>query len=165
MKLFKKKKEQPKEKPYEEWTYEEKLNDFFKKHGTNIDSKLLTFILKTEFSDIIFEQHQKGCYGLNMVLISVQFILVFIGLIGSVFGLHLSSVICGISIAIMGFVVANNSIHDMAWSKAKRRLKELEIAIDVLPVRVGTEVVDELEKKYNIDLESMIEEQKEGMGE
>ena len=160
MKLFKKKKEQPKEKPYEE-----KLNDFFKKHGTNIDSKLLTFILKTEFSDIIFEQHQKGCYGLNMVLISVQFILVFIGLIGSVFGLHLSSVICGISIAIMGFVVANNSIHDMAWSKAKRRLKELEIAIDVLPVRVGTEVVDELEKKYNIDLESMIEEQKEGMGE
>ena len=100
-----------------------------------------------------------------MVLISVQFILVFIGLIGSVFGLHISSVICGISIAIMGFVVVNNSIHDMAWSKAKKRLRELEMAIDILPVKVGTEVVDELEKKYNIDLESMIEEQKEDMGE
>lgn len=152
------KKDNKKVKHYEDLTYEERLNDFFDKHSCTIDTNTLSFIIKTEMSDIIYKQHMKSCYTLTSILICLQTFLIVLGLILTIFGINISSITCGISIAILGLVICNNTIHNMTWNKSKQRLKQVEIPIDLLQVRAQTELLNELKNKYDIDVEQYIKD-------
>ena len=124
---------------------ENKLSDL-----SNLDINTLLFKTKIELSDTIFEQHQLGCYRLNMIIITIQFIMFIIGVIGSIFGLHISNTTCCISIILLGLVMINNIIHNKAWNKAKSRLNQVELLLDLLKTKVETKTINELEMKYNL---------------
>lgn len=110
-----------------------KLKEYINKY--NFTMKDLLFSARLEISDIIFEEHQIGCYWTDAVLIGIQLLFVLIGLICGIFGLHISTITCCITIIILAVVLLNNVIHDYSWRKAKKRFNDL------------CELLEEAEKK------------------
>ena len=84
-----------------------------------------------EMSDIIFEQHMKSYMTLNIVIIVVQFILLFMALIlEAIFNTqYIIRLMAGINISLCALVACNNYIHNKTWEKAKERLSE-----DIVPL-------------------------------
>lgn len=98
-----------------------------------MDRDEVKFILQMEISDIIFRQHQKTYMPLNIVIITIQTILIIIGLILQIIFRDISSVIAYaqmITCLILCFIVViNNKISTKAWRRAQQEYKEL---LDIL---------------------------------
>lgn len=101
----------------------DKLNEYINKY--DFDMKDILFSARLEISDIIFEEHQIGCYWTDAILIGIQLLLVIIGFICNFFGLHISTITCSMTIIILAIVLLNNVIHDYSWRKAKKRFNDL----------------------------------------
>ena len=86
----------------------------------------LTFILHMQMSDMIFEQHMKSYMTLNIVIISIQFILLVIALIlEAIFKTqYIVRLMAGINISLCALVACNNYVHNKTWEKAKDTLEE-----------------------------------------
>ena len=99
--------------------------------GTKPSLSIYTFIIHMEMSDIIFEQHMKSYMTLNIVIIVVQFILLFMALIlEAIFNTqYIIRLMAGINISLCALVACNNYIHNKTWEKAKERLSE-----DIVPL-------------------------------
>lgn len=91
------------------------------------------FILNMEISDIVFRQHRNTYLPLNIVIITIQTILIIIGLILQIIFRDMSSVIAYaqmITCLILCFIVViNNKISTKAWRRAQQDYKEL---LDIL---------------------------------
>lgn len=156
------KKEQDEIDKYSKLSYEEKLDLFMKQYGMSIDSETLKFIIRTEFSDIIFEQHQKSWIPVTILMLIMQTIITVVSTLTSAIKPEIRYAIDKISPSIMVFIILifvlwNNYVHSKTWYNSKKRLAKIEIALDMLPVRAKTELIQELQDKYNIDVGDIID--------
>ena len=117
----------------EEDDYLVKLENHINKYGYN-DA---LFGIRMEFSDILYEEHKIGCYLIDGIIIGIQLILVLIGVIGAIFGLHITTITCSFTLILLARILINNAVHDYAWRKAKKRLKKLDEIIEKIKVDTG----------------------------
>ena len=111
-----------------------------------IEKKFLNFALYTELSDLIFEHHMKSYMNLNIIIISIQFIALFISLFTQIFwNLSFSKYLMVVNIVLCVIVVINNMIHNLTWKKAKERAEKIYAGIDYLCAESETEA----ELKYH----------------
>lgn len=155
------KKEQDEIDKYSKLSYEEKLDLFMKQYGTSIDSDTLKFIIRMEFSDIIFDQHQRSWIPVTVLMLIMQTIITVVSTLISAIKPEIRYVIDRLSPSIMVFIILlfvlwNNYIHTKTWQNSKKRLAKVEIALDMLPVRAKTELIQELQDKYNISVGDII---------
>lgn len=108
----------------------DEIIDFIESNNLSKTDKL--FKIKVEMSDIIFEQHRKGCYITDAIIIGVQLLLVVTSVMCSFFGLHISNIICSFTLILLALVMLNNIVHDIAWRNAKSRLKKLDVIFNLL---------------------------------
>lgn len=108
----------------------DEIIDFIKSNNLSKTDKL--FKIKVEMSDIIFEQHRKGCYITDAIIIGVQLLLVVTSVMCSFFGLHISNIICSFTLILLALVMLNNIVHNIAWRNAKSRLKKLDVIFNLL---------------------------------
>lgn len=99
-----------------------------------MENKTFTeFALKMELSDLIFEHHMKSYMTLNLCIITLQFILLFLGLsLDIFFDLHFSKIVCVVNVVLCIVVISNNIIHNITWKKARRRADKINKGIDYL---------------------------------
>lgn len=111
-----------------------------------IDRKLLKMMMQTELSDLIFNQHMKSYMPLNIIMLSIQTVILITTTIIDVFTeLHLSRYGCAINLTLCLIVIANNMIHSHTWKKAKERAELINTGIDILE---NTNESEELEEKF-----------------
>lgn len=105
-----------------------------------IEKKFLNFALYTELSDLIFEHHMKSYMGLNIIIISIQFIALFISIFTQIFwDLSFSKYLMVVNIVLCAIVVINNILHNLTWKKAKERAEKIYAGIDYLCSESETE--------------------------
>ena len=155
------KKEQDELDKYSKLSYEEKLDLFMKQYGMSIDSDTLKFIIRTEFSDIIFEQHQRSWIPVTILMLIMQTIITVVSALTAAIKPEIRHAIDRLSPSIMVFIILifvlwNNYVHNKTWHNSKKRLAKIEIALDMLPVRAKTELIQELQDKYNINVGDII---------
>ena len=111
-----------------------------------VDRRLLKVLMKTELSDLIFNQHMKSYMPLNIIMLSMQtIILVTTTIVDAFTELHLSRYGCVINLTLCLIIIANNMIHSHTWKKAKERAKLIDTSIDILE---NTNESEELEEKF-----------------
>ena len=111
-----------------------------------IDRKLSKMMIQTELSDLIFNQHMKSYMPLNIIMLSIQTVILITTTIIDVFTeLHLSGYGCVINLTLCLMIVANNMIHSHTWKKAKERAKLIDTGIDILE---NINESEELEEKF-----------------
>ena len=155
------KKDQEELDKYSKMSYEEKLDLFMKQHGTYVDSDTLKFIIRMELSDMIFEQHQKSWIPVTILMLIFQTLITVVSTIVFALNPEVKYVIGRIAPTITVFVILifilwNNYVHTKTWQNSKKRLAKVEIALDMLPVRAKTELIQELQDKYNINVGDII---------
>ena len=112
--------------------YVSKLENYMDKYEYNYADILLG--IKIEFSDIIYEEHKIGCYLVDSVIIGIQLLLVVIGVVCAFFGLKITTITCSFTLILLAILLVNNAIHDYAWRKSKKRLREIEKIMDKIKV-------------------------------
>lgn len=155
------KKDQEELDKYSKMSYEEKLDLFMQQHGTYVDSDTLKFIIRMELSDMIFEQHQKSWIPVTILMLIFQTLITVVSTIVFALNPEVKYVIGRIAPTITVFVILifilwNNYVHTKTWQNSKKRLAKVEIALDMLPVRAKTELIQELQDKYNINVGDII---------
>lgn len=109
-----------------------------------VDRRLLKLLMKTELSDLIFNQHMKSYMPLNMFIISIQLIMMLLAIIIDVnTDLHFSRYSCVINLVLCLVVIANNIIHSYTWKKSKERAELINIGIDILENKNESEETEE----------------------
>ena len=155
------KKDQEELDKYSKMSYEEKLDLFMQQHGTCVDSDTLKFIIRMELSDMVFEQHQKSWIPVTILMLIFQTLITVVSTIVFALNPEVKYVIGRIAPTITVFVILifilwNNYVHTKTWQNSKKRLAKVEIALDMLPVRAKTELIQELQDKYNINVGDII---------
>ena len=103
-------------------------------------------MMQTELSDLIFNQHMKSYMPLNIIMLSMQtIILVTTTIVDAFTELHLSRYGCVINLVLCLVVIANNVIHSYTWKKSKERAELINTGIDILE---NTNESEELEEKF-----------------
>lgn len=126
-------------------------------HNKGLSCEYLKFMMQSELSDIIFEQHMKTYMPFNIFIIAVQLALVITSVIVQIVtNIRVAFVIAMINLGLCIFVVVNNAIHSKQWAVAKKRLHSLDIGFDILQNRSKEELIDTLVSKYKIDLSNVV---------
>ena len=103
-------------------------------------------MMQTELYDLIFNPHMKSYMPLNIIMLSIQTVILITTTIIDVFTeLHLSGYGCVINLTLCLMIVANNMIHSHTWKKAKERAKLIDTGIDILE---NINESEELEEKF-----------------
>ena len=111
-----------------------------------VHRKLLKMMMQTELSDLIFNQHMKSYMPLNIIMLSIQTIILITTTIVDVFTeFHFSRYGCVINLTLCLIIIANNMIHSHTWKKAKERAKLIDTGIDILE---NINESEELEEKF-----------------
>lgn len=111
-----------------------------------VDRKLLKMMMQTELSDLIFNQHMKSYMPLNIIMLSMQIIILVTTTIVDAFTeLHLSRYGCVINLVLCLVVIANNVIHSYTWKKSKERAELIYSGINILE---NKEESIELQKEF-----------------
>ena len=98
-----------------------------------VDRRLLKVLMKTELSDLIFNQHMKSYMPLNIFIISMQLIMMLLAIIIDInTDLHFSRYSCVVNLVLCLVVIANNIIHSYTWKKSKERAELINTGIDIL---------------------------------
>ena len=128
-----------------EETFENKLDKFIENHIGEIDSKLYASMIKSHISDVLFDEHINTKSKINFVMILIQFFVVIIGLILSLFGSTLFSCIASnVVIFILIVVLINNHISSKEWKRALKRLETTYKMIDRLEEKCEEKDVNEI---------------------
>lgn len=107
--------------------------------------------LNCQLSDIVYKQHMSTCHPINVIIISLQVILLFISVITTILGYHFSTLICIISFMFVSLLFVSTKLHNLAWKYAKSRLKNVSFSIDSI-LEMHRTILDDVEKQYGIDL-------------
>ena len=103
-------------------------------------------MMQTELSDLIFNQHMKSYMPLNIIMLSMQtIILVTTTIVDAFTELHLSRYGCVINLVLCLVVIANNVIHSYTWKKSKERAELIYSGINILE---NKEESIELQKEF-----------------
>ena len=93
------------------------------------------FSKKEEDDYLVKLENHINKYGYDVI--GIQLILVLIGVIGAIFGLHITTITCSFTLILLALILINNAVHDYAWRKAKKRLKKLDEIIEKIKVDMG----------------------------
>lgn len=99
--------------------------EYWRKKITKLD-------VKFALMDLIFDQHTRACQGTNILILSVQMLLLIIGVILRIIGYNIMPSVCLCSIVLCVVLGVSIKIHEYAWSKSKQTLKELDSKLDEL---------------------------------
>lgn len=107
------------------------------------NSNFLLDFIEVMLSDILFNQQFKSFIQIDIIIIVIQFILLFGMLITNciiILSMQTKLVILGIDLILCLFVIINNYIHKKIWYRSKKELNRVFILLSIY-------------KDYEIDME------------